>query len=186
MEKESEYKFYKTKNGKTARFKPNNNEPWTAMYEDGRIVKKTIPIPQNKYSKEEPEYEKGYKKDELEIRSAKWIQGTLNKKVKLLKIKSVGQLNPDAMVEGKYVDFKNPKPTSRNGIDSLTRHGLEQINYNGKENAGFVFHWADDLQMNKSQINQKIVRRFERMNDENSGGFVLIKKKNKLFTYRKK
>ncbi len=178
------YVFYRTKNGHIARFNPN--KPWGAMDRKGKIVKKTIEIPKIKYSDEEPEYDEGYKRDDLEIKSAKWVQGTLNKKVKMLKIHSTKQLNPDAMVEGKYVDFKNPKPTSKNGLDSLTRHGMKQINYHGKDKAGFVLHWADDLQMNRTQINKKIIRRLERNDMKDDGGYVIVKKKNKLTIYRKK
>ncbi len=179
-----DYVFYRTKNGHIARFNPN--KPWEAMNRKGKIVKKTIEVPNIKYSDEDPEYEEGYKKDDRgdEIKTAKFIQGTLKKKVKLLKEKPINKLNPDAIVEGKYVDFKNPKPTSKNGIDSLTRHGLDQINYFGREKAGFVIHEADDYQQNKSKINKQVIGRMARSKEK--AGYVIVKKKNKLIVYRRK
>ncbi len=180
----NDYVFYRTKNGHIARFNPN--KPWGAMDRKGKIVKKTIEIPKIKYSDEEPEYEEGYKKESRqdEIKTAKFIQGTLKKKVRLVKEKPNYKLNPDAIVEDKYVDFKNPKPDSKNGIDSLTRHGLDQINYFGRDKAGFVFHDADSLKQNKSQINKQVIGRMVR--SKNRDGYVIVKKKNKLIVYRKK
>lgn len=184
--------FYTTKNNKVAHFDPNkqnktkNAKPWEAMNRNGKILKKTITIPKNAYSKDEPEYEEGYKKEykSNEIKSAKFAQKLTGKKVKLLTEKKENKFNPDANIEGKYVDFKNPEPKSKNGIDTLTRHGLEQINYFGKENAGFVFHEADSVQKNKAQINKQVIGRMARSKDKN--GYVIVKKKDKLFIYRRK
>ncbi len=75
-------------------------------------------------------------------------------------------------------------PTNKNGIDSLTRHGLEQINYSGRDKAGFVIHDADSLRQNKSQINKQVIGRMSR--SKNKDGYVIVKKKDKLTIYRKK
>ena len=169
---------------KNGEFIKKNTKPWEAMKRNGKIVKKTIEIPNKDYSKEEIEYENGYKKNENEIKSAKFVQGLSHKKVKMLSVKSRDNLNPDAMVDGKYVDFKNPKSTSKNGIDSLTRHGLRQINRYGNDKAGFVFHWADDLQQSKNNIDKQVIDRMQR--SEGTTGQVHVKKKKRLFIYKKR
>ncbi len=98
----NDYVFYRTKNGHIARFNPN--KPWEAMDRKGKVIKKTKEIPKNEYSDEEPEYEEGYKRD--------------------------------------------------------------------------------DLQMNRIQIFKKIIRRLERNDIKDDGGYVIVKKKNKLIICR--
>lgn len=176
-------KIWRTIHGHPVLIK-NKRKPWEAMYKKDGITKKTIPIYKTIYSKEEPEYEKGYSKNKNEIKSAKFIQGMTGQRVKLLKTVRGRAYNPDAMVNGKYADFKNPEPTSKNGIDSLTRHGLKQINIEGKEKAGFVFHDADSLQRNKREINKQVTRRMLRSKD--MAGDVIVKKKKSLIIYNKK
>ena len=171
---------------KNGQFIKKNTKPWEAMKRNGKIVKKTIEIPKNSYSKEEPEYEKGYKKEDRkdEIKSAKFVQKQTGKQVKLLTEKAENKLNPDAMVDGKYIEFKTPKIDSKNGIDSSIDKGLKQINYFEKEKAGFVLVNAGSYQQNKRNINKQALKRIIR--EKSKKGYVQIKKKKSLTVYVKK
>lgn len=181
--------FYTTKNNKVAHFTPGNikkrKKPWTAMHEKGKIIKKTVTIPKIPPSNQELSFQEGYRKDSRpnEIREAKWIQDNFKLKVTLKKELPNAQYNPDAIVKeksgNKYWEFKDAK---KNKVSSLVNKGRKQVNVDGKDKAGSVIVFADELKENVTKMNKDTYG--EIVKTKNLGGNVLIKKKKTLHVYK--